>query len=286
MPNAGVPRMKAGCGFQSAGRSYRLDDFLVVDAKLQRGLRAPLHAHEQAYFEFAVYGRFEDEYRHRTLTYNKGTVGFDPGDAPHRTFAQGAHILRIEVAPAFLNSVRNEHCILTEPMLLTDPTTASICRRLYVEMTSACSVGTSLIAQGLLMELVGYAARGSALPRRGVPPLWLRQVRERLDTEFARAPGLTELAMDAGVHRVHLARAFRTFYGSSIGEYLRGRQIDHALRLLTETDCPLSAVAFAAGFSDQSHFSNAFRKAVGTPPGRFRGLCRPARRVHHGLPRA
>jgi AraC family transcriptional regulator len=283
MPNENVPRMKPGCGYQSAAQSYRAEDFLVVDAKLSRNLRAPLHAHEHAYFEFAVNGFFEDQYRHSTLTYNKGAVGFDPGDAPHRTFAHGAHILRIEVAPTFLDPIRHEYGILNEPAMLTDPALASICRRLYVEVQSAqsaSSVGTSLIVQALLLELVGYAARGAvSKPKQRVAPPWLQRVQDRLDAEFACAPSLTELSRDAGVHRVHLARTFRAFYGSSVGEYLRARQIDCALRLLMETDCALSAVALSAGFADQSHFSNVFRKAMRTTPSLFRSRFRSARRA-------
>jgi AraC family transcriptional regulator len=278
MANGDIVRMRPGCGFESSSRSHRLDEFLIVDAQLPRDLRSPLHAHEQAYFEFAIDGLFEDQYRGRTLAYEKGTVGFDPSDAPHRTFARGAHILRIEVSTNFLDSAGDVRATLCEPMLLMTPQLASICRRLYTEVTSRGAVGAPLIAQGLLMELVGHAARCSASKRGGVAPQWLRQVRERLDAEFAHAPGLTELAVIAGVHRVHLARMFRAYYGSSIGDYLRERQVAHAQRMLAETDHPLNMVALAAGFADQSHFSNVFQRAVGLPPGRFRRLSRPARR--------
>jgi AraC family transcriptional regulator len=278
-----IPQLKPGSGYECTARSYRIDEFTLIDARLASGLRAPLHAHQHAYFGFAVDGDFADhyQYRGRTLEYASGTLAFDPSDAPHRTSSRGARILRIEVSPAFFDSVRSVRRVLNEPTVLTTPMLTSICRRLHHEITSGWAVGTSLVAQGLLMELVGLAARRSARRHQGLPPAWLRQTRDRLDAEFARAPGLNALAAGAGVHRVHLARAFRSFYGSSVGEYVRARQIDHAQRLLKETSEPIAMVALAAGFGDQSHFSTTFRKAVGVSPGRFRRLYRatPSARV-------
>ena len=40
--------------------------------------------------------------------------------------------------------------------------------------------------------------------------------------------------------------------------------------LLTATELPLSQIALAAGFSDQSHCSRRFRELVGITPSRYR----------------
>jgi AraC family transcriptional regulator len=39
---------------------------------------------------------------------------------------------------------------------------------------------------------------------------------------------------------------------------------------LADTDLSLSAIAFATGFSDQSHLTRHFRQIVGITPGQFR----------------
>ncbi len=94
--------------------------------------------------------------------------------------------------------------------------------------------------------------------------------KEQIHDEFARGPSLESLARAAGVHRVHLAREFRRRFGCTPGHYIRQRRIEFACHRLAGSREPLSAVAFDAGFADQSHFTNVFRRLVGTTPGAFR----------------
>ena len=48
--------------------------------------------------------------------------------------------------------------------------------------------------------------------------------------------------------------------------------IERAKALLVETNRPLAAVAVSCGFSSQSHMTVAFRRFVGTTPGRWRRI--------------
>jgi AraC family transcriptional regulator len=72
------------------------------------------------------------------------------------------------------------------------------------------------------------------------------------------------------VHPITLARGFRAVYGCSVGTYLRRLRVELAGRWLVETDLPLAEIALAAGFCDQSHFSNLFRRTVGVTPSHYR----------------
>src|SRR5438034_8794997 len=67
-----------------------------------------------------------------------------------------------------------------------------------------------------------------------------------------------------------LARAFRWHYGCTVGEYIRQRRVEFACHRLTGPDDRLSVIAFDAGFADQSHLTNTFRRLVGMTPGAFR----------------
>jgi AraC-like DNA-binding protein len=48
-------------------------------------------------------------------------------------------------------------------------------------------------------------------------------------------------------------------------------RVDEALHLLATTNQPLSEIALATGFCDQSAFTRHFRKLTGHTPGAFRG---------------
>ena len=49
-------------------------------------------------------------------------------------------------------------------------------------------------------------------------------------------------------------------------------RLEWAAGQLQTTEDSLSAIAFKSGFSDQSHFTRAFKQHTGHPPGRFRVL--------------
>jgi AraC-like DNA-binding protein len=131
----------------------------------------------------------------------------------------------------------------------------------------------ALAAEGHCLELVAGLVRGSARQRNGGGP-WLEPTRERLHDALGTRLTLAELAADAGVHPVHLARSFRQRYGVSVGEYVRRLRLDWAAAQLTTTETPLAAIAADAGFADQSHFTRAFRRHTGLTPGRYRRVVR------------
>jgi AraC family transcriptional regulator len=121
-------------------------------------------------------------------------------------------------------------------------------------------------------DLLGSFDPADSIPA-GPPPRWLARVRERLHDAPAEALAVSALAREAGVHPVYLTRRFRQHYGSSITGYRRALRVARARALLTR-DEPLSQVALAAGFVDQSHLSRAFKAATGLTPAAYRRTVR------------
>jgi AraC-like DNA-binding protein/PAS domain-containing protein len=106
--------------------------------------------------------------------------------------------------------------------------------------------------------------------RGGLPPRALRRVREYVDAHLEENIGLEALAAAAGLSMFHFARAFKQSEGVTPHSYLIQRRVERAQELLTATDCSLSDIALATGFSDQSHLARHFRERVGIPPSSFR----------------
>jgi AraC-like DNA-binding protein len=119
--------------------------------------------------------------------------------------------------------------------------------------------------------------RQAALPRPargGLPPRALRRVREYVDTHLEETIRLETLAATSGLSVYHFTRAFKQSQGVTPHSYLLQRRIERAQELLTTTDLPMARVAFATGFSNQSHFARRFRELVGMPPSTFKWLKR------------
>jgi AraC family transcriptional regulator len=130
----------------------------------------------------------------------------------------------------------------------------------------------SLEIEAHIFELLAAIARAASESHahENEAPRWFRRVKERLHAEFREHLRMSDLARDAGVHPVHLARVFRKFEKRTPGEYQQRLQLRAACELLRDPEWPLAAIAAECGFADQSHFTRVFRRMAATTPGQFR----------------
>lgn len=82
---------------------------------------------------------------------------------------------------------------------------------------------------------------------------------------------LTGTARQLGVNPAYLSQAFTAFTGMRFTECLNTFRVMRACDLLRETDLPVSAVAFEAGFGSLRTFNRVFMEKTGDTPRRFRG---------------
>ena len=95
--------------------------------------------------------------------------------------------------------------------------------------------------------------------RGGLPPRALRRVREYIEDHLEETISIEALAGIVGLSMYHFARAFKQSEGLTPHDYLVRRRVRRAQELLASTDLPLSEIALASGFSDQSHCARRFR---------------------------
>lgn len=129
---------------------------------------------------------------------------------------------------------------------------------------------TPLALEGALRELVSAAGGGAETMGRGAPPAWLLRARELIDDTLSGGQTLEEIARQAGVSRSQLARGFRAWLRTSPAAYLRRARLERARQRLRHSPDAVADIALDAGFYDQSHLSNAFRRAYGVTPAAYR----------------
>lgn len=108
-----------------------------------------------------------------------------------------------------------------------------------------------------------------ALPRAGGEPRAVAQARAFLEANLAEPVTLGELAGAVGLSPFHLVRVFRRAVGVPPHVYLESARIRRAQQLIA-AGAPLAEVAYAVGYSSQSHFTTRFRRVIGVTPGRYR----------------
>lgn len=110
--------------------------------------------------------------------------------------------------------------------------------------------------------------------RRGRPEMTLSPAQVRLVNEYIRANLACNVRLGQLADQVRLSpRYFSTLFKHSVGipphRYVLRECIHEAEKLLTTGRMSISEVALSLGFSDQSHFSQTFRKMTGFTPKRY-----------------
>lgn len=230
-------------------------------------LALPRHEHARATLCFVFAGGLQEESDGRQLEFLPGTVVLRPPQHVHmsRFSDQGAHSLVIELEAERLAGL-DMLPALDRPTQHRSPAAQWLARQLRAEMQRKDSIAP-LAVEGLCLALLAEAARPQA-PSRTSPPL--QRCEAFLQEHFQRPIGLAEAAAAACLHPSHLARAFRAQHGCTVGDYLRRLRLQWAATEIARTRRPLGEIATAAGFYDQSHFTNCFRRYLGQTPASLR----------------
>jgi AraC-like DNA-binding protein len=81
---------------------------------------------------------------------------------------------------------------------------------------------------------------------------------------------LAEIARHVGLSQRQLQRLFRRAFGLTIQQFIIQSRIQAATHELTHSNRAIADIALSLGFSDQSAFTNQFRRVTGMPPRKYR----------------
>ncbi len=253
----------------------RVAGFTLTETVYARGECIPRHAHACAHFCLVLRGGYTECYGTHSREYGPPAVVFHPEGEVHsnRFHGSGGRLFRVIVPGPAADRLREAVSLLDDRVFVVGGMPARLATRLYREFREPDAM-SPLVAEGLILELLGLAARGPAGSDGGVPPRWLCRAADLLRDRFRENLPLGEVARAAGVHPAYLARVFRRHFRCSAGEYVRQLRVEHARRELSRGDAPLAEIALEAGFSDQSHLTNISRRHTGLTPSAYRKLFR------------
>lgn len=252
-------------------KTLEVPGFRLREARYQPAQEIAAHPHPWATLCLAVEGGYVEDWGGTRVHCDRASLVFHPpGDVyGDRISDAGSLCLTIGVDPMVLLSAAEAIPSLARLDVSRRTPPSWLAFELHRELELGDDLSATSV-EGTVLALLAEVGDRPALEARGTPPRWLERVRERIHDEFDRQLTLEALAHTGSVHRVHLARAFRLHYGCTVGDYARQRRVEFACHRLTASQQPLSDIALAAGFADQAHFTNVFRRLIGLPPGAFR----------------
>jgi AraC-like DNA-binding protein len=210
----------------------------------------------------------------RTFDVPVGSAMFVPACVDHRTrIAPGTEATSLWIGRelvAEIAEVVGARVARFEPQVIAAAGLATLGQVLLAEaqhdmpgaFVTANALGEALVVQ-LLRGLGSRERAASGDPR-------VDAAIERIESSYADALSVDDLARAAGMSRYHFSRAFRARTGASPYQYLMRTRVKRAAELLRRGRRSVTEAAFEVGFGDLGRFSRAFQRELGVAPSRYR----------------
>lgn len=99
---------------------------------------------------------------------------------------------------------------------------------------------------------------------------FIRHIDRYIEEHLSENITVDSLCAAFRIGRTKLYELSMDYLGCGLAEYIRNQRIEHAKRMLTETEQPITDIAFATGFADYNHFSRIFKQVVGSSAREYR----------------
>jgi AraC-like DNA-binding protein len=135
------------------------------------------------------------------------------------------------------------------------------------------------LREGVDLDEIGYLVAESILTRTSKSSAVARhpshigrmhQAMDRIEAGCREPLPLHELASSVGLSPFHFLRVFRSVTGTTPHQYLIGARLRLAVRMLLDTQRPVTQIAYDVGFQDLSNFVNTFHRVIGCSPRTYR----------------
>jgi AraC family transcriptional regulator len=269
-------KLHQGCFLGSNLKTCEIGEFVLSECIYPSESKLIKHSHINAYFSILLQGGYSETYGSKTRECISQTVVYHPeGEVHTDNFSRaGGRIFRLEIKPRWLSRIREQAKNLSEPIDFQGGSLAWLATKLYKEFRQMDSL-SPLVIEGVAIEIMAEISRRSVSGNpRLESPNWLKQARELLHARYTEELSFSTIADSFGVHPVYFSRAFRKFYGCTVGDYVRRLRVESAARKLADSHDSLVIIAIDCGFFDQSHFTKTFKTATGMTPDQYRTVFR------------
>ena len=263
-------------------RTVKYDTELKVEAYSFKGImqKFPNHFHDYYVIGFIESGERCLSCKNREYTIEPGDLLlFNPRDnhTCEQTDGRTLDYRCINVPPetmskAVFEITGKEYLPYFSPAVIFHSELASLLRELHmIIMEEERGFRKEEIFFFLLEQLI------KEFSEEGIEPSLAEENRETriicnfLEENYMKNITLDELSELTGLSKYYLLRSFTKQKGISPYRYLETIRIDRAKKLLEKGVLPIEA-ALQTGFTDQSHFSNFFKKFIGLTPKQYMNI--------------
>jgi AraC family transcriptional regulator len=247
-------------------------NFRFLETRYDPGKRIVEHTHPEPNLELVFAGGYREHGYTSNLTVGTHTVVIRPPAGTHtiQVFSETTVCLKIEPKRCWL--LKDEYgAIFANHRILNSSHLKGVVR--HINTLWQAALETKSLAHHLELEasVIGLLAQVIRKRDRKAGRRWIEEVRHAVLTEPFRGWSIQALASLVERHPVHLERTFRQYFKESVGQFVRRVRLERCRDYVWDGHMSLGELAHLAGFSDQSHFTRAYKNAFGVAPSKDRG---------------
>ncbi|MDE5864523.1 MAG: AraC family transcriptional regulator, partial [Lachnospiraceae bacterium] len=101
-------------------------------------------------------------------------------------------------------------------------------------------------------------------------PIYLAQLKESFDTNYAEHFSLDQLSDRFHINKYQICRDFKKYFNTTPLQYINDVRLTHAKELLHTTNLQINEISYRVGFENVNSFIQLFKKQIGTTPAAYR----------------
>ena len=262
-PRKQMDLLKKGEFFGTHYQKSTFENIIITDTEYTHP-KVDWHYHENPYFTYLLQGKLFESNKKESYYLAPGSLLFHNWQDAHYNlkppeYTRGFHIEMNE------NWFSNYDVKITDfegSINIENPLIKDLMNKVYVE-SKIKDQYSNLGIETLLIEIFRNLKENDKLSAK--KPDWVNKLEELL-LEEQMDYSLSNLSSAVGIHPIHLSRAFRSYFGTSLSNYIRLLKVNKAFCLIASNKISMTDICYQCGFYDQSHFISSFKRIYHTTP--------------------
>lgn len=263
-------------------RSVYFDTDLNIEAYSFKGIaqKFPNHFHDYYVVGFIENGQRYLSCKNKSYNIESGDLLlFNPHDnhaceqIDNRTLDYRCINIQVDIMKKVAFEITNKEYIphFTQPILFHSDLAYSLRELHRMIMQEEKDFKKEELFFFIMQQLIIEYSDGIPLTTLQEPNTEIKVVCDFLKNNYTKNITLNDLSALTGVSKYYLLRSFTKQKGISPYSYLEAIRINEAKKFLEQGISPME-VALKTGFTDQSHFSNFFKKLIGLTPKQYMNI--------------
>ena len=208
-------------------------------------------------------------------------IFFNPANVPFSRYtADHYEFVLVLVEPEKMVSsapIVSKSCTFTETYQIKDPNLEYIFKLLLSEIQAGNQNGKlfleNIVSILTLHFVKNYSKEQSAELIENVNGFTSKELEKALyyiDQNMSENYKIENLAEEFGISKFNFIKRFKSSTNVTPHQFIIKKKLERSKNLLKEDRLSLTDITYMLNFSDQSHFSNSFKKMYGVTPREFR----------------